>query len=240
VSARPGLGSALLATLLLAGCAGPDEPAAEGPPASQPAGSGEGASGDGPDYVTRGPSPLDPAECGIGAPVPTFATVDLGGEEGDLASALEGKRGLVVVLSTLGCPVCKAYHPSLQSLAERCEEAGFGFLVVAPSIADSADELAAKAARMGWRFPIVQDHDYAISDALGARRTTDTFVIDADGVLRYRGALDDQYGINYRLPEPRRTYLLDAIAAVAAGESVAEPAATAAPGCKLSRVSLPD
>ena len=61
------------------------------------------------------------------------------------------------------------------------------------------------------------------------------FVIGLGALRRWRGPLDP--GAGRRAGGVRRT-ILDAVKAVAAGESVRIPA-TEAPGCKLSRVVLP-
>jgi len=250
---------ALLAVLAAAGvgCGGPPPPppagsggggeAASGPPAGDEApdaagaagaGPGEGDEAAGPAYVTKGPRPLDPAEVGVGRPVADAPFVDLTGRARRL-SELWSDGPLVVVMTSLRCPVTRLYAPELRELLAPYRAEGVRVLVVDPNVQDGDDELAARAEALGWAFPVARDPDYAVADALGARRTSDAFVIDAEGTLRYRGAIDDQYGINYRLPRPRRTLLTDALDAVLAGEEVAEPAMTA-PGCLLSRVEVPE
>src|SRR6185369_16851157 len=52
----------------------------------------------------------------------------------------------------------------------------------------------------------------------GPERTTEAFVLDGKAVLRYRGAVDDQYGIGYAKDAPTKTYLVDAIEALLAGK----------------------
>lgn len=221
--------------LLLAGCAAADsggEAPEEPPPTTT-------SSDDGPDYVTLGPEHVsDPTSVGVGAKVPPVSFVDLAGDEHSFETLLAGKRALVIVVSTIGCPVSKNYHASLQALADRCEEQGAGFLLIDPALQDDAEEIRAKAERMGWTFRITRDPIYALCNALLTERTTDTYVLDADGVMRFHGALDDQYGINYRIDAPRKRYLLDALAAVVADRPVEVPA-TSAPGCKLSKVLPP-
>jgi thiol-disulfide isomerase/thioredoxin len=223
----------------LAGCSAPaPKPAPVEPAAAAPKEAKE--AGEGPDYVNLGPQRIDDlASVGVGEPVPSFSFTDIHGVKGELSSLLAGKKGLVVVLTSTGCPVSKNYHPELEELAKRSEARGMSFLAVDPSITDTSERLRAKAGRVGWTFRITLDPDYAISDACQARRTTPSFLIDAEGILRYRGAIDDQYGINYRLEAPRNTYLLDAVDALSAGEPIQVPATTS-PGCRLSRVRMPD
>src|SRR5690606_23884905 len=189
-----------------------------------------------PAFVHRGPEPRDPAEAGIGREVADAAFVDLAGRPGSLRAQLGEAKALVVVFTSLGCPVTKAYAPLLEDLARRCAELGAAFLVVDPALQDSAEALRARAERLGWTFRVTRDPDYALTEALGAERTSDAFVLTPAG-LAYRGAIDDQFGINYRLPAPRRRYLLDAVEALAAGREPEVPATRAA-GCAIAKVRV--
>lgn len=148
------------------------------------------------------------------------------GELQDL-HALAREGALVVVLTSLRCPVARLYAPGVAELAARHPQARF--LVVGVAARDTPEDLRAAAGRHGWTL-VTHDLHGAWVQELQAQRTTECFVIDRQGVLRYRGAIDDQYGQGYRRAEPRHRYLEDALQAVLAGEPVAVPA-TSAPGC---------
>ena len=45
----------------------------------------------------------------------------------------------------------------------------------------------------GWPAPYLRDESQDVARAFGAKTTPDVFVLDADGVLRYRGAPDRDY-----------------------------------------------
>ena len=53
-------------------------------------------------------------------------------------------------------------------------------------------------AEYGVSFPVLKDEGNIVADRLQANRTCEALVIDAKGVLRYRGAIDDQYRIGVR------------------------------------------
>ena len=59
-----------------------------------------------------------------------------------------------------------------------------------------------------------------MADQLLAERTCEALVIDDRGRLRYRGAIDDQYGLGSRRDQPVHVYLTDAVDAVLAGRRV--------------------
>ena len=73
-----------------------------------------------------------------------------------------------------------------------------------------------------------------MADLLGVERTCEALVVDRRGILRYRGAIDDQYERGARRAEPTRRYLVEAIEAVLAGRSVATPT-TEVIGCPIAR-----
>jgi mono/diheme cytochrome c family protein len=103
---------------------------------------------------------------------------------------------------------------------------------VNPNGHDSDDEMRAEVKRHAFTARYVPDRDQRLSRALGARSTTDVFVLDAARTLVYRSAVDDRFGLGYALPEPRNRYLRDALESVLAGGEPAVPA-TSAPGCLL-------
>lgn len=81
--------------------------------------------------------------------------------------------------------------------------------------------------------PYIRDPDGVLLSTLGAKSTTDCFVIDKALTLCYRGAIDDQYGFGYALAKPRLPLLVNAIEAVVAGRTP-QTSATDAPGCLLN------
>lgn len=218
-------------------CRGREDAAPEPVDAPQPSGTPKAESEAGPSYVNKGPERLDPAESGIGALVPDAQFVDLAGGV-DSLRALAGRAQATVVLFTgLGCPVTKAYAPTLEAKTRPWRKRGLKVLVVSPAILDTPAGLRAWGKRHGWTFRVALDRGFAVTAALGGRRTADAFLLDREGRLRYRGPIDDQYGINLRLPEPRNHLLNDAINALLAGDEIAAPALEA-PGCKITRVEL--
>jgi mono/diheme cytochrome c family protein len=129
-----------------------------------------------------------------------------------LAPLLEGTKALVVAFHGADCPVSKLYKPKLDRLSK---------------------EYAAK----GVRFAVVSSED-ALARTFGLKRTTEAFLLDPQGVLRYRGAVDDQYGIGYQREAATKNFLTDAIEALLAGKPV-PVAATEAPGCLVEAGAAP-
>ena len=179
----------------------------------------------------QGPRQISKGDGGIGARVPDLSFTDLDGKVWRLGT-YQQKRPLVAVLVSTSCPVSKRYLPTLAKLETEYREKGVAFLWVASSSADSAEDLRGALKQAGITSPCARDDSGTLAAALGARASTEAFVIDAARTLVYRGAIDDQYGLGYSLDAPRRGFLASALDAVLTGEAPAI-AATEAPGCAL-------
>ncbi|MFM9167969.1 MAG: redoxin family protein [Verrucomicrobiota bacterium] len=181
--------------------------------------------------VTSGPEKLKPGEVGIGRMIDDLVFTTLDGQNLSL-SGFKDKKGLVVIMTSATCPVSKRYLPSVAKLSAELKSQGLGLLLVNALGSEKPEDIRAQLSVAGISAPYVHDTDQQLSLALGARTTTEVFLLDPARTLVYRGALDDQYGINYNLDAPKHAYLRDAIAALLRGEKPAVQA-TAAPGCEL-------
>ena len=175
-----------------------------------------------------------PAELGIGRQVPDVRFTDLAGRAHRL-SDWRGEAGLVVAVTSATCPLSKRYLPSLAALEPELRAQGIGLVLVNPFASEDPAEIRAQLAAHSFTAPYVHEVDRALTGALGARSTTEVFLLDATRTLVYRGALDDQYDLVRNLPAPRQPHLRRAVAALLRGEPP-EMAATAAPGCDLEAV----
>jgi peroxiredoxin len=175
-----------------------------------------------------------PAADSIGRTVESFTLSDYRGREHSLA---EYRDADVVVLAFLGtqCPLVKLYGPRLEELSQRYSERGVVILGVNANVHDSLAEMTAYARAHGVTFPILKDAGNRLADTLGAERTPEVFVLDRDRTIRYRGRIDDQYGVGYAREEPSHTGLADAIDALLAGKEIAT-AVTEVEGCIIGRV----
>jgi peroxiredoxin len=145
-----------------------------------------------------------------------------------------GPDGVTVVVFTCNhCPYALAWHDRLTQVA-RDYEGRARFLAVNPNDAerypaDSFDAMKERvAADGGWPHPYLRDESQEVARAYGAQTTPDVFVIDADGILRYRGAPDE----DHRDERHNAAWLRDALDAVLAGEEPARPE-TEPVGCSI-------
>jgi hypothetical protein len=185
--------------------------------------------------VREGPVVLSPRGLVLGERVADLAFTDLEGKAGKL-SDYKDRRAVVVCMTSASCPVARKYGPTIVELEKRYHEKGVAFLAVNCSPAEVGEKMTGAAGefrKAGWAGRYVADAEGRIGRALGAASTTEVFVLDRARTVVYRGAIDDQYGLGYALPEARRHYLANALDAVIEDERP-EVLATTAPGCALS------
>jgi len=150
-------------------------------------------------------------------------------------SELSGEKGTVVVFLGTQCPLAKLYTPRIEELSTKYAKSGMRFVAVDPNVQDSLAEMGAHARKHQLTIPFIKDPDQSLADLLGATRTPEVCVLDTNAELRYRGRIDDQFGIGYAKEKGTASELIDAIEAILSGREV-PTALTAAPGCLIGRV----
>lgn len=143
--------------------------------------------------VAAGGSSLKPVA--VGEAVPDFTLTDIDGK----SHTLSEYKGKVVILEWFNpqCPyVIDQYTKNtLKTFGNQMKQAGVVYLAVnsgAPGQPGSGKEANAEAReRFGIRFPILLDEEGKVGRMLDARFTPQMFIIDARGVLRYSGAIDN-------------------------------------------------
>ncbi|MEZ6189582.1 MAG: redoxin family protein [Planctomycetota bacterium] len=161
---------------------------------------------------------------GIGESVGNLRATDSQGTAHALASH-EGKT-VVFVFWGSRCPSSQAYAERLAKLAR---ESGVVFYGVASNAGETAQDVQAAKGKQGLPFPILMDGSKTLQKTLGAGVTPTACVVDGKGILRYRGAIDDDPGGKRDTPE---RYLAQAIQAVKAGRAP-DPASTRPRGVRI-------
>ncbi|RPI89025.1 MAG: thioredoxin family protein, partial [Planctomycetaceae bacterium] len=179
----------------------------------------------------------DGEAAGLGQ-VPEFSLKDYRGAQHSLADFHEKK---LVVCAFLGteCPLAKLYAPRLVELARAYAGRDVAFVAVNSNQQDSLTKIAAYARQHEVRFPILKDPGNVFADQLKVTRTPEVLVWDQSQAIRYRGRIDDQYGVGTARSKPTRNELRDALDALLAGQPVAEPV-TQPVGCLIGRVRKSD
>ena len=142
-------------------------------------------------------------------------------------------RGQIVMVNfwSADCPhVVRADEFMLAALGR------WGADVVLLTIASNATEslsVLENASRSRGIPTVLIDVSHFVADLYAAQVTPEVFVIDREGILRYRGAVDD---VRFERSSPTRSYLEEAVNALLAGQL---PLVTEIPafGCSIIRKS---
>ncbi len=183
------------------------------------------------------PAEAKPAPPAPGATVPDFNLKDIRRRPRALAD-FKDKKAFVVVFAGAECPLANLYVPTLVAMHKEYADQGVQFLMINANAQDTFVAVSAHAQEREVPFPVLKDFDHKVADAFGAKRTPEAFLLDAGRVIRYRGRIDDQYGLDYRKEKPTRRDLQEALDEVLAGKEVTT-ATTEAPGCLIARAKQP-
>jgi mono/diheme cytochrome c family protein/peroxiredoxin len=165
-----------------------------------------------------------------GERVADITVTDIDGGRRTLAG-LAGATGAVLVIRDAECPVTQRYSPRLTELEKQYGPKGFAFVYVDVT-PHSASDARKDAAKYGLTGRTILDADHRVVNALRATSAAEAFVIDTHGTLRYRGAIDDQFGIDFHKDAPTVSYLREALDRVSLGRDIVRRT-TDAPGCLL-------
>lgn len=218
----------------------------------QPSAPIEAASTESPASTATAPVPSEaaaaapaaaPTPAQVGAPAPDFTLTDLDGK----SVSLSQYRGKVVVLEWFnpGCPFVRASHTvgSLKGLASKHASDDVVWLAInsgGPGKQGAgADANRQALTQLGMQHPVLLDESGSVGQLYGAERTPHMYVVNAEGVLVYRGAIDNSPDGEGQSPEGGKlvNYVDSAIGAVRSGAKVT-PAETKAYGCSVKYQNL--
>ena len=160
-------------------------------------------------------------------PAPDFELPDLQGK----LHRLSDYRGKIVIINFWSCECPHSERTDRSTMACLVQWGGdVEFLSIASNRNESA--LCMAEAVNARHLPrVLRDAEHVIADSYQAITTPHVFVIDRDGILRYRGAADD---VTFRQRKPTRFFLEEAIEALLEGRLPAL-AETSAYGCAIVR-----
>lgn len=120
----------------------------------------------------------------IGSPAPAYATVSLAGDSVSLAKL----RGKVVVLNIWAtwCHPCRKEIPELRALHEKYQGRGLELVGVSVDNDGSDDVIREFMTEFAMNFPVWRDPDERISTRFLTVGVPTTFLIDREGILRWK------------------------------------------------------
>ncbi len=163
----------------------------------------------------------------IGAPAGPFSFRDVTGKAYPMPGTPDRRAVLFLFLSTR-CPVSNSYAPRLRALDRDYSARGVAIFGVNANRGESLAAVVRQAKERDLPFAMVKDAGGALARRFGATVTPEAVLLDSNGIVRYRGRIDDQ-----RDPDRvKRRDLGAALDAVLTGRPVAV-AETKPFGCQI-------
>lgn len=165
-----------------------------------------------------------------------LTAVDLSGKVHRLAAEPE-RKSTALVFMTSECPISRQYIPSLNRLSEQLGQNGIKLygVIYDPSLTRNAAEQFASEFKTS--FPILFDASGELASHFQPSHVPESFVLNSDGIVVYRGRIDDLYAsVDKRRQEATRFDLRDAALAAAMGKPI-DQAKTQPIGCRLGPIS---
>jgi peroxiredoxin len=162
------------------------------------------------------------AKAKLGEKTPNWQLMDTTGKQHELCK----HKGKIVVLEWINpqCPYVKGCYEgeSMQNTYKAVKEVDedIVWLAVNSTHTTSAEENARWIEKYDIEYPILIDKKGAVGHAFNARTTPHMFVIDAEGVLRYHGAIHDNPR-GQLSPSDTTNYVLNAVVRIKQNETVA-------------------
>ncbi len=170
------------------------------------------------------------------APGDTAIDFTLPGTDNQLHALNDYTSGtaLVVIFSCNHCPYVRAWEERMVAIQNDYASKGVQLLVINANDSvkypdDSFEKMQQRASEAGFPFPYLHDATQETAHAYGAERTPEVFVFDQQRVLRYHGAIDDNFDDPAAVSKP---YLRNALDAVLAGHTP-QPDQTPPVGCTI-------
>jgi peroxiredoxin len=167
----------------------------------------------------------------LGSAAPDFSLPGVDGRLHKL-SDYASSRVLVVVFTCDHCPNAQMYEGRVTQLYNDYKDKGVAVVAISPNdpkairideldssdVSDTLDEMKIRVAYKHLQYPYLYDGDTeAVSRAYGPQASPHIFIFDQQRKLRYEGAIDDSYRIEF----VKRHFALDAINALLADQEVA-------------------
>jgi len=182
--------------------------------------------------VAGGPQRDRQCHVGLGEPAPEFALYGADGK----TYRLSDYKGKIVVLEWTDheCADVNRCHDAklMTRLLKKYKDKPVVWLAIDSSrdAEENREQIKAWAAKKGIPYPILLDGDGEVGHAYGAQLTPQLFIVDVNGVLVYKGALDnDPHG---KRASDVRPYIEWAVDAILAGANIPR-SHTKAYGCDV-------
>ncbi len=157
--------------VLLAGCAGEDNPESAGPAAE-------------PTHEIAGGQEVKTGSA-VGNRAPDFSLQDLKGNTVKLRSDGENQPVTMLVFWATWCPACREEIPSVKKFSG--EYSGRGVRTISINVDKGSKGVASFAEKAGINYPVLLDGDSSVATSYSVQGIPNVLVLDKSGIVRYNG-----------------------------------------------------
>ncbi len=169
---------------------------------------------------------LDTINTSVGSYAPDFELPGIDQQVHHLGRYLKKYQAVAVISMSNNCPYVKFYLDRFKHLQTEFAPLGFTLMGVngnndvEAKLMEGFDNMRKFALTHKLNFPYLWDSTQDVTHSFGASKTPTAFLVDKNGVLRYKGLIDDS---------PRdcklvkNSYLRDAVTSLLAGKEIAIP-----------------
>lgn len=172
---------------------------------------------------------------GSNAPLLDKTMKDVSGKMVSVKDAMK-QNGVLVMFSCNTCPYVIKNQSRTKEIAAFAKANNIGIILLNSNEAqrggdDSFAAMQQYAKNQGYDFPYVVDANHQQADAYGATRTPELFLLDVQGKLVYKGAIDDSPA---DIAKVNRIHAREAIKELVDGKSVSIKESRSV-GCTIKR-----
>jgi len=137
----------------------------------------------------------------LGTKAPDFILPDVTTQRMVDFAGVAGSNGTLVMFICNHCPYVVHVQDELVRICADFQGRQIGFVAISSNDTarypdDAPLFMAQQAARVGFQFPYLYDEDQQVAQAYHAACTPDFYLFDGDGILVYRGRLDESRPTN--------------------------------------------
>lgn len=155
------------------------------------------------------------------------------GKTVELSQYLLNNEGLVILYLSPECPLCQNYSVAIRDLEDQFRDKKIEFIGVVSGDFYPKEQIADYAKTYRMNMDILLDPKFVISDFYAAQLTPEAHLIDPNGKLLYRGAIDNwAISLGKKRLHATSNYLHDALSNYLTGERI-DPKVTEPVGCYI-------
>ena len=163
----------------------------------------------------------------IGKPVKDFALPNLTADRSSTVklSNYKGKKNVVAVWMSYTCPVTQAYEERMGKLLQQygTPNSDVVFLAVHANSSETSQRIKRYAQDKNFTGPVLDDKGKVpgMTEYFEVRATPTVVIIDKQGVLRFKGRIDDDPSDTRGENPATKKLVVDALTAIKSGKEIA-------------------